>query len=310
VPLYEITGDHELTPFRRLQGAGLYEREIEELVWTNPDEFLGESLFLVARQPTLPNGGRPDVVALDSAARVVVIEIKRDVDRGQLAQCLEYAGWAMTTSLDELSSLHRAHGNDFFRGWQEFTRSTSPTVINRAPRLVLVAHDFHGRTEAALEFLQRGEVALEIVRVSIYVDEQSRRFLDIEGDREPEVGRVEPGDDDDPIDHTRYQGRRVRITDLLDANLLRPEDELVWERPRVGATYRAKVVKSGAIELDDGRRFASPSRAAIEAANVPACDGWWVWRVERRNGALLNDLRVELAKQRARAEQEANVDAT
>jgi hypothetical protein len=120
VPLYEIDKAGELTPFRRLQGADLYEREIEDLFWTNPEEFVGESLFLVARQANLPSGGRPDIVALDKDARVVVVEIKRDVDRGQLAQCLEYAGWARTTSLDELSALYqRGPQGEFFTGWQE-----------------------------------------------------------------------------------------------------------------------------------------------------------------------------------------------
>ena len=46
------------------------------------------------------------MVALDHAARVIVIEIKRDVDRGRLAQCLEYAGWARTTNLDELAGMY------------------------------------------------------------------------------------------------------------------------------------------------------------------------------------------------------------
>ena len=96
--LYEIAADDELVPFRRLSGeTGLYEREIEDLVWSNPEEILGEPLFRIARQPVALNiGGRPDVVALDGDARVVVVEIKRDVDRSQLAQCLEYAGWGRT----------------------------------------------------------------------------------------------------------------------------------------------------------------------------------------------------------------------
>ena len=43
-------------------------------------------------------------MALDKTGRVVVFEVKRDVDRRQLAQCLEYAGWARTTNLDELGA--------------------------------------------------------------------------------------------------------------------------------------------------------------------------------------------------------------
>jgi len=94
MPLFEIDSAGELVPFRRLRGgAELYEREIEELVWANPEEIVGETLFLVQKQPSLQQGGRPDIVALDRDARVVVIEVKREFDRSQLAQCREYAGW-------------------------------------------------------------------------------------------------------------------------------------------------------------------------------------------------------------------------
>jgi hypothetical protein len=41
--------------------------------------------------------------------------------------------------------------------------------------------------------------------------------------------------------------------------------------------------------------FSSPSRAAMELADVPAYDGWHAWRVERLGGKTLDDLRRELA---------------
>ena len=44
----------------------------------------------------------------------------------------------------------------------------------------------------------------------------------------------------------------------------------------------------------------------MEAANVPAFDGWLAWRVERLNGSLRNDVRVELAEGRARTERDGN----
>ncbi len=95
-----------LLPFKRQAiAAGVYEAEIELLLWDNLEELTGDNLFRVARQATLPSGGRPDVLALDATGRVVVIEVKRDVDRHQLAQALEYAGWARTTNLDTLASI-------------------------------------------------------------------------------------------------------------------------------------------------------------------------------------------------------------
>jgi hypothetical protein len=180
VPLFEIATDRSLVPFRQLRGgAELYEQELEQLLWDNLDDFTGESLFRIARQPRIGSGGRPDIVALDASAHVVVIEIKRDVDRGQLAQCLEYAGWARSASLDELAGLYHLQSERFFPDWQEFTESDIPVVISRPPRLILVARDFHGRTGEAFEFLAENGLPVGLIQVSLYEDQQARRFVDV-----------------------------------------------------------------------------------------------------------------------------------
>lgn len=294
VPLYEIAAIDDLRPFRRLAGGSeLYEHEIEDLFWANPDEFLGEPLLLVARQPTLKAGGRPDVVALSKDARVTVIEIKRDVERGQLAQCLEYAGWARTTSLDELASMYHGGPNAFFADWQEFTGDSVPAVINPRPRLVLIARTFHGRTHSALAFLLDSGVPVEILEVSIYEDARNRRFLHVESEYEPELASAAPASGSDSS--TTIEGRRITIVDLMESELLRSGDRLIWDRPRLGVVYQAIVSDNGAIQLQDGRSFATPSSAAKHAAKIPACDGWYAWRVERpEENTLLNDLRKEL----------------
>lgn len=292
MPLYEIGSSGDLVPFRRLAGgADLYEHEIETLLWTNPDEFLGESLLLVARQPTLVAGGRPDVVALASDARVVVFEVKRDVDRGQLAQCLEYAGWARTTSLDELAGMYHRGPNAFFSDWQEFTGDAAPAVIVRRPKLVLIAHSFHGRTQSAFDFLIENGLPVQVIEVSVYEDAQGRRFVNIGGEHEPEIPAIT-----DSLragaSSTLVDGRRVTIADLIEAELLAPGAVLRWDRPRLGAHYVARITENAAIELDDGRSFATPSRAAKAAANIPAYDGWYAWHLDDPDGSInLNDLR-------------------
>ena len=164
--------------------------------------FVGVQLFPVARQPVLGDGLRPDIVAIDGEGHVQVIEVKRDVDRGQLAQCLEYAGWARNTSLDELAGM------------------------------------FHGGSDS----------------------------------------------------------------DLLDAGLLEAGAALTWARPKIGVTYGARVLETGQIQLDDGERvYASPSRAAMEAADVVAYDGWHAWRTAQ--GHLLADLRGQLLASNSPAEE-------
>jgi Restriction Enzyme Adenine Methylase Associated len=216
------------------------------------------------------------------------------VERGQLAQCLEYAGWARTTSLDELAGMYHGGPDAFFSDWQEFTGDAVPAVINPRPRLVLIARTFHGRTHSALGFLVESGVPVEILEVSIYEDASGRRFLHVESEYEPELAAASDTVSESAPD-TMIEGRRITIADLMEAELVAPGDRLVWDRPRLGAVYRATITDRGGIELEDGRSFATPSSAAKHAARIPACDGWYVWRVEQSDGqALLHDLRKQL----------------
>jgi len=294
MPLFEVEEAGTLVPFRQLLGgAELYESEIEDLLWSNSEEFTGEALFRVRRQPTLTGGGRPDVVALDRQGAVVVIEVKRDVDRGQLAQCLEYAGWARTTNLDELAGLYHDGPDKFWSDWQDFTESSVPVRVLRSPRLILVARDFHGRTGSAFEFLVENNLPVRLIRVSLYEDAQKRRFVDVEGEHQPEFSSTSSSGGGAALS-TTIDGRRVRLTDLLDSGLISPGTPLIWERRRLGQTFRASFTDNGSIQLDDGRSFSSPSRAAMEAAGVPSYDGWYAWRVDAVDGKLLHDLRADL----------------
>lgn len=298
MPLYEIDENRELVPFRRLPGGPeLYEKEIQKLFWENPEEFTGESLFPLAWEPTLPGGGRPDLVLLDAEGRVVVVEVKRDIDRAQLAQCLEYAGWAQTARLDELSAMYKGGPDAFFAAWQDFTGTSFPVTIRSTPRLIMVAGGFHGRTGAALQFLTQNSMAIRWIEVGVYIDERGRRFVDIGGDHEPDLPASEKTE---PLSaHAQIDGRRVKLADLLDAGLIRPGDQLIWERPRLGQTFQGELTSNGAILLADGRGpFASPSRAACEAAQIPAYDGWEAWHVGTPDGPVLHELRVRLLESR------------
>lgn len=88
-------------------------------------------------------------------------------------------------------------------------------------------------------------------------------------------------------------GKRVTVLDLLDADLLAIGDALRFRRPRVGKTHRAVVTASGALSLDGGQEFRSPSRAAMVAAHMKAVDGWHAWAVTA-SGKTLDSLRQQL----------------
>jgi CBS domain-containing protein len=82
-------------------------------------------------------------------------------------------------------------------------------------------------------------------------------------------------------------GRRVTVSDLLEAGLIQAGAKLRFKRNRIGVTYHATVTDSGRIRLENsGEEFRSPSRAAMVAAGMRAVDGWLAWRVVDQNRFL------------------------
>lgn len=309
MPLYELR-DGSLSAYRRLRpGPDLYEQEIEDLVWDDLEAFTGTPLFPVARQARIAGSGVPDIVALDEDGSVVIIEIKRDVDRRQLAQVLEYAGWARLASLDDIARLYARdtdHQGDqaFFRDWQDFTETTTPKMIQSTPRLYLVARDFEERTRSALDFLQENGLPITVVPVAMYEDQSGRRIVDIDTEHEPEpkVGHTSAATRQ--VTQLTITGKRITTTDLLDAGLLLPDERVTFGRPRLGEWHDATITADGTFLMSDGVEQQTPSGAACHAADVPAYDGWKAWRVPRLDGARLDELRQQLVQAALSASQE------
>lgn len=92
-------------------------------------------------------------------------------------------------------------------------------------------------------------------------------------------------------------GRRVTVSDLLSAGLLRAGAKLRFKRNRIGVTYDATVTDKGRIRLEPaGEEFRSPSRAAMVAAGMRAVDGWRAWLVVDQD-RMLDAVRQELLDQ-------------
>jgi hypothetical protein len=295
MPIFKAT-DKGLTSLRQVQpGPDLYELEIEKLLWDNLEAFYAEDLFPISRQPQIPTGGRPDVVAIDSSGSVVVFEVKRSIERSQLAQCLEYAGWARKTSLDELSRLYHKNADQFFADWMAFTGTTSPVLVNDKPILVLVAQDFDNRTHEALKFLKDNQVPIHEVPVRVYVGENNARFYNIDSEYD-DAGELEPPDDPKPIRQYRYMGRRVHVLDLIEAGFLEVEEKIEFVRQSEGAKDVATIMADGRICDSSGRVHETLSRAAIELGKGNAYPGWDVWTAPGRGGRRLFDIREEFMK--------------
>lgn len=293
MPIFSAIDGH-LRSLRRVRpGAELYEREIEDLLWSNIEAFYGSDLFPIARQPQIATGGRPDLIALDESGRLVVFEVKRAIERSQLAQCLEYAGWARGTNLDELSALFHRGSDAFFAEWQEFTGGATPVIVNPAPILVLVAQDFDARASDALGFLADSGVPVFTVPVGVYEDDQGRRMYQIDSEFE-DSAPVEPdGPTRRQMTTYKFNGRRLAVSDLIDAGYLESGEQIEYHRAKEGRIFLATLTEDGRIRAESGTTYDSLSRAAAALAGLEALPGWEVWIVPAKGGKRLMDIRNE-----------------
>jgi hypothetical protein len=291
VPLYELR-ESGLHPFERVGGPEVYEERLQELVWDNLEAVIGQPMFPVAQKKKIQGGGVPDLIALDRGGHVAVMELKRDVDRNQLSQALEYAGWAQSASLDELAHLYEEGPDKFFSDWGEFTETEVPKTLSFPPHVFLIARDVHPRTERALRFIAAGQVPITMIRASFYKEEGGAMLLDVS---EPQVAPVTlpPTGIDGGSGLTL--GGRVTLADLVEAGILMVGDKLSWERKKLGVIHHATLTKDAALELENGSEFATPSGAAGAVAGT-AIDGWNAWKVSRLGGILLAQLRSEFLK--------------
>ncbi len=296
MPIFRVQ-EGELVPYTRLNpGPDLYESDIEALAWSDLEAFTGRALFPVARQPRIADGGVPDILALTHDGTVIIIEVKRDIDRSQLAQVLEYAGWARSTNLDEIADLYnisREHrGPDkFFVDWLEFTDTTSPVLIKGPPQLVLLARDFQVRTRAAITYLEETGVPVALVPVSVYSDPSGQKVVNVDVEHEPLV--LEGVDSEKELAPAiTVNGQRVSVSDLLEASYVVEDELVVFNRPRLQQRYEARINGDGTFTLQTGQTFNSPSVAAMRAAGLVSYDGWYAWRVPRLDNIQLNDLRI------------------
>lgn len=177
--------------------------------------------------------------------------------------------------------------------WQEFTKTSTPLVVNPSPRLVLVAARFDDRTSDALAFLKDSGTPVELVPVTLYRDPEGERLLHVDTEIEPDTVAASAGSTERTSPRQwRLNGRRFEVGDLLEAGMTAAGEPLVWRR-RAGVADHATVTYEGKIRLEDGRLFDTPSTAAMAAADANAVPGWEVGRLPNREDRILFDLRSE-----------------
>ena len=153
VRLWEIAEDD------RLHECALSSLDLEARLetWLARDiSILAPQLMVIGRQVETAFGGIIDLLCVDRAGNLVVVELKRDkTPREITAQCLDYASWIKDLSGDAISEIARSHLgalslDEAFR--QRFGEEL-PEAINENHSMLVVASRIDPASERIIKYL-------------------------------------------------------------------------------------------------------------------------------------------------------------
>ncbi len=127
-----------------------FERRLEDMLVEDPT-MTGVDLLVLGRQVQTSYGGYIDILALDSEARVHVLELKRDrTPRDVVAQTLDYGSWTQGLSFDDLEQLYLDHSDgeqELDAAFAEHFDEPLPDVVNAEQQLTVVASELDPTSE-------------------------------------------------------------------------------------------------------------------------------------------------------------------
>lgn len=149
----------------RIQPTAIdYEKRLEEVIQADCSIVSEPRRWLViGRQVPTDHGGYVDLLAMDEAGTVIVLELKRGkTDREVVSQVLDYASWVQDLEYEDIASVFAAHQNKWHNGattslqdaFKSYFGVDIPEDVNSSHEMVIVATDLHPESERVVRYLQ------------------------------------------------------------------------------------------------------------------------------------------------------------
>lgn len=127
--------------------------------WIRDDiGLVNDDLLVIGQQVPTDHTGEIDLLAMDSEANLVILELKRDrTPRDVVAQTLDYASYVQKLGLSEIGEI--AANSDFLDGqsledaFSEKFGEDLPEFVNQAHRMYIVASSLDSATERIVGYL-------------------------------------------------------------------------------------------------------------------------------------------------------------
>lgn len=237
------------------------EADIEEYITRHLDEVIpDESMLLVGRQLLDSNRGRSDLVAIDSAANLAVIEVKRGAramaKRREPAeiQAIRYAASLARIRtpeelIDKVFKQYIGSRNSAEIQLNMFLKRNPSRTFNVTQRLILIALDFDKNTIGAAQWLANNNIGIDCIQMVQLQNDGMLSFKPV---------KVAGAFPDIPERRTKKRSgppSQQRISALIEWGALKPDD-LLW--------IRGKALDSSALLVDAEHVLAGGVRKTIQ----------------------------------------------
>ncbi len=177
--------------------AGHTEATLHDWLESNPEGIIEDKeLLIIGREVYTDLGGYIDLLGVDSAGNVVVVELKRaKTPRDTIAQALEYAAFAERLDANQLEAIFRTYMNNESLNFAEYHRQhfnlseSDAVAFNKDQRIVIVCQETAPQIRQTAQFLNskgvnvtcvefvffQAEGAGHLMSQEIVVGEESRR---------------------------------------------------------------------------------------------------------------------------------------
>jgi hypothetical protein len=152
------------------------ESDLHRWIETNP-RLVSSDLFLIGSEVVTEHGGRIDLLGVDSAGTVHVIELKKDrTPREVIAQALDYASWVVTLNFEALDKLCRAYRKtDITTAYQEHFKDSMPETLNDEHSITIVASTLDPSSERIVQYLSEyHDLNINAVFFTVFEDGNGR----------------------------------------------------------------------------------------------------------------------------------------
>jgi hypothetical protein len=157
---------------KRLEPTALpSEKVLHEMILESP-EIISDELMLIGTEVRTPHGGFIDLLGIDPAGTLVIIELKRDkTPRDVVAQALDYASWVKKLRIEDVrqiyANFHKDQDlQDDFR--QRFSISLDPDAVGASHQIVIAAAALDEASERIMDYLTESGFPINVVYFQVF----------------------------------------------------------------------------------------------------------------------------------------------